>query len=97
MSEQDAVLAIIGGVRDMQVVLEKVWEHLLPALQPEALPAHPQAYGELCDKHEALSLPLPEGQPTSPSAEQRSRRSRAAWRVRQSDGACSYHEREMDR
>jgi CubicO group peptidase (beta-lactamase class C family) len=70
MPEQDAVLAIVGGVRDMQVVLDKVWEHLLPALQPEPLPAHPQAYGELCDKLEALSLPLPEGQPTSPSAEQ---------------------------
>ena len=35
------MLAIIGGVRDMQAVLDKVWEHLLPAMQPEALPAEP--------------------------------------------------------
>lgn len=70
MPEQDAVLAIIGGVRDMQAVLDKVWEHLLPAMQPAALPADPQAYSELCDKLAALSLPLPKGQPSSPGAEQ---------------------------
>jgi CubicO group peptidase (beta-lactamase class C family) len=70
MPEQDAVLTIIGGVRDMQAVLDKVWEHLLPAMQPGALPADPQAYNEQCDRLEALSLPLPEGQPSSPGAEQ---------------------------
>lgn len=70
MPEQEAVLAIISGVRDMQAVLDKVWEHLLPAMQPEALPADPQAYGELSDQLAALSLPLPEGQPWSPRAEQ---------------------------
>jgi hypothetical protein len=68
MPEQDAVLAIIGGVRDMQAVLDKVWEHLLPAMQPEVLPADPQAYGELRDILAALSLPLPKGQPSSPRA-----------------------------
>ncbi len=70
MPEQDAVLAIISGVRDMQAVLDKVWEHLLSAMQPEALPADPHAYGELCDKLAVLSLPLPKGQPSSPRAEQ---------------------------
>jgi CubicO group peptidase (beta-lactamase class C family) len=70
MPEQDAVLAMIGGVREMQVVLDKVWEHVLPAMQPQALPADPQAYGALCDKLAALSLPLPVGQPASPRAEQ---------------------------
>ncbi len=70
MPEQDAVLAINSGVRDLQAVLDKVWEHLLPAMQPEALPAAPQAYGELCDKLAHLSLPLAEGQPSSPGAEQ---------------------------
>src|SRR5207244_2269634 len=70
--EQDAVLAINSGVpnTDLQVVLDKVWEHLLPAMQPQALPAAPQAYGELCDKLAVLSLPLPKGQPSSPRAEQ---------------------------
>ncbi|GHO60284.1 serine hydrolase domain-containing protein [Ktedonobacter robiniae] len=70
MPEQDVVLAIIGGVRNMQSVLDKVWEHLLPAMQPEALPADPQAYGGLYDKLAILSLPLPKGQPSSPKAEQ---------------------------
>jgi CubicO group peptidase (beta-lactamase class C family) len=70
MPEQDAVLAIISGVRDMQMVLDKVWEHLLPAMQPGALPADPQAYDELCDRLGSLSLPLPEGQASSPRAGQ---------------------------
>jgi CubicO group peptidase (beta-lactamase class C family) len=70
MPRQDAVLAIIGGVRDMQAVLDKVWAHLLPAMQPEPLPADPHAHGELCDKLAVLSLPLPEGRPSSPGAEQ---------------------------
>jgi CubicO group peptidase (beta-lactamase class C family) len=72
LPEQDAVLAIIGGVRNMQAVLDNVWEHLLPAMQPEALPADPHAHAELCAKLELLSLPLPKGQPSSPRAEQRS-------------------------
>jgi len=66
MPEQDAVLVIIGGVRDMQVVLDKVWDHLLPAMQLEALPADPRAYGELCERLATLKLPLPEGEATSP-------------------------------
>jgi hypothetical protein len=70
LPEQDAVLAIIGGVRNMQAVLDNVWEHLLPAMQPEALPADPQAYDELCAKLGLLSLLLPEGQPSSPKEEQ---------------------------
>src|SRR5688572_1451416 len=43
LPEQAAVLAIVGGVRDMQAVLDKVWEHLLPAMRPGALPADQQA------------------------------------------------------
>jgi CubicO group peptidase (beta-lactamase class C family) len=69
MPEQEAVLAIVSGVRDLQAVLDKVWDHLLPAMQPEALPANPQAYSKLCDKLTGLSLPLPKGGATSPRAE----------------------------
>ncbi|MBN1260344.1 MAG: serine hydrolase [Anaerolineae bacterium] len=68
MPEQDAVLAIVGGVRDMQAVLDKVWEHLLPAMQPEALPNDPPVYGALRDRLASLSLPLPQGQPASSAA-----------------------------
>jgi hypothetical protein len=70
MPEQDAVLTMISGVQNMQTVLDKVWEHLLPAMQPRALPANPQAYNELCDKLAALSLPLAKGRASSPSSEQ---------------------------
>jgi len=70
MPKQDAVLTMISGVQNMQVVLDKVWKHLLPAMQPEALPANPQAYNELCDKLPVLSLPLVDGQASSPKAEQ---------------------------
>src|SRR4051812_10676762 len=37
LPEQQTVLAITGGVADMQSVLNLVWEHLLPALAPEPL------------------------------------------------------------
>lgn len=69
LPDQDAILAINSGVRDLQVVLDKVWEHLLPAMQPGALPADPLAYGELSAKLAALSLPPTPGQPSSPRAE----------------------------
>ena len=70
LPEQEVVLAMIGGVRDMQVILDKVWEHLLPALQSEPLPANPPAYAALGDKLAKLALPLAEGQPSSPLAAQ---------------------------
>ena len=70
MPAQQAVLAMISGVRDMQMVLDKVWEHLLPAMQPGALPADPRAHNELCDKLAALALSVPQGQPWSPRAKQ---------------------------
>jgi CubicO group peptidase (beta-lactamase class C family) len=70
LPEQEAVLTIIGGVRDMQAVLDKVWKYLLPAMQPGALPADPQAQTELRDRLAALSLPLAEGEPSSRGAAQ---------------------------
>jgi CubicO group peptidase (beta-lactamase class C family) len=70
MPDQDALLAMIGGVRDMQGVLDNVWKNLLPAMQPKALPADPQTYGQLSDKLAVLSLPPPKGPPSSARAEQ---------------------------
>jgi hypothetical protein len=60
---------MISGVQDMQIVMNKVWEHLLPVMQPESLPADVQAYNELCDKLATLSLPLANGKASSPNAE----------------------------
>jgi hypothetical protein len=70
MPEQDAVLAMIVGLQNMQTVLDKVWQNLLPAMHPKTLPADPQGYGALCEKLAALSLPLPNGQPSSPKSNQ---------------------------
>jgi len=39
MPQQDAVVAITSGTRDMQSVLNLVWQKLLPAMQPEPLAA----------------------------------------------------------
>ena len=39
MPEQDAVVVITSGSRDMQGVLNLVWDKLLPAMQPGALAA----------------------------------------------------------
>jgi hypothetical protein len=69
LPEHDAVLTMVSGVQDMQVVLDKVWEHLLPALQKEALPADPQGYSELCAKLTTLALPLASGGAASPHSE----------------------------
>jgi len=68
MPGQDAVLVINSGLRDMQRVLDLAWEHLLPAMGADALPADPASHDALCEKLAGLSLPLPEGQPTSPNA-----------------------------
>jgi hypothetical protein len=64
------VLAMIGGVQNMQTVLDKAWRHLLPAMRPEALPADALAYQALREKLATLSLPLPQGQSSSPSMSQ---------------------------
>lgn len=47
MPQQDAVLAMTGGLDDMQAVLNLVWAHLLPAMGPTPLPEDRTA-------HEAL-------------------------------------------
>lgn len=66
MPDQDAVLAINAGVSDMQAVLNLVWKHLLPAMQPAPLPENPARARALKQKLKKLSLPLPQGQPSSP-------------------------------
>jgi CubicO group peptidase (beta-lactamase class C family) len=70
MPEQDAVLAIISGMQEMQPTMDKVWEHLLPAMRSDVLPADSHAYDELCDKLASLSLPMADGSASSPKVEQ---------------------------
>src|SRR6476659_10029224 len=47
LPEQDAVIAITSGLRDMQAVLNLVWNNLLPDLKPAALPADATAEKQL--------------------------------------------------
>lgn len=72
MPEQDAVLAITGGVDalEMQPPLNLVWNLLLPAMHPDPLPDDPSSQQRLNDALSGLSLPPVQGQATSPSAAQ---------------------------
>ena len=63
MPDQDAVVAITAGVSDMQQVLDLVWDHLLPAMEHEALP--PADNGPLAERLRGLSLAPQEGLSTS--------------------------------
>jgi CubicO group peptidase (beta-lactamase class C family) len=47
LPEQDAVIAITAGVRDMQAVLNLVWDKLMPALKSAPLPADDAARDKL--------------------------------------------------
>ena len=66
MPDQDAVLAITSGLGGMQKVLDLVWEHLLPGMHEDALPAAPAAVAELRRKTASLQLSPVEGLADSP-------------------------------
>jgi len=59
--ELDLVIAITSGVSDMQAVLNIVWDRLLPACQPGALPANPAAHRDLQAALAALVLAPAQG------------------------------------
>ena len=61
LPEQDAVIAITAGVKDMQAVLNVVWEKLLPAFRSNPLPEDADNAGALSRRLKALSLPVVEG------------------------------------
>lgn len=62
LPEQDAVIAITGGLRNMQEPLDLVWEHLLPAMRSaEPLPADDDARARLEKRLKALTLRPQEG------------------------------------
>lgn len=61
MPEQDAVVAITSGVRDMQAVMNLVWDKLLPAMKPAALPADDAARAKLERTLTNLSVPPQKG------------------------------------
>lgn len=56
LPEQDAVIVITSGVKDMQVVLNLVWDKLLPALKSSSLPSDPAAEKQLQHALKNLSI-----------------------------------------
>jgi CubicO group peptidase (beta-lactamase class C family) len=66
--EQDAVVAITSGVRNMQSVMNLVWDKLLPAMKARPLPEDAAARKTLQAKLASLIVKMPAGQPTAPSA-----------------------------
>jgi CubicO group peptidase (beta-lactamase class C family) len=66
MPDQDAVVAITSGGRDMQAVLNLVWEKLLPAFKSAPLPADRVNLARLTKKLKDLTVRPVSGQVTSP-------------------------------
>ena len=66
LPEQDAVIAITSGVKDMQAVLNLVWDKLLPALKSESLAPDEEAREKLGHTLKGLSLHPPEGLASPP-------------------------------
>jgi CubicO group peptidase (beta-lactamase class C family) len=66
LPEQDAVIAITSGVRDMQAVLNLVWDKLLPALKPSPLTPDEAARKKLEHSLKNLSLRPMEGSGSPP-------------------------------
>lgn len=56
LPEQDAVVAMTALTGDMQAELNLVWEHLLPAMQKDALPENPAEEAKLRERSQSLSL-----------------------------------------
>jgi len=64
--ELDAVVAITSGVRNMQQVMNLVWDKLLPAMKRGRLPENPAARRQLEARLAALKVKFPSGAASSP-------------------------------
>lgn len=62
--ESDLVVALTSGRTAMHDQLAALWEHLLPGLAPEPLPADDSARRLLDERLAALGLPVPSGAAT---------------------------------
>src|ERR1051325_4327445 len=65
--ELDAVVAITSGVRNMQQVMNLVWDKLLPAMKPGRLPENTAAHRQLQARLAGLAVKFPDGTPSSPT------------------------------
>jgi len=59
MPEQDTVVAITSGLKDMQAILDRVWSGLLPLLGRDPLASQPEELTRLRQRLASLSLPGP--------------------------------------
>ena len=66
--ELDAVVAITSGTRNMQQVMNLVWDKLLPAMKHGRLPENAAARRQLEARLAALKVKLPNGSASSPIA-----------------------------
>lgn len=82
MPKQDVVIAITAGVGDMQSVLDRIWQDLLPAMHAAPLVQDAAATDELRHELLSLSLPLMAGKMTSPLAKELSGKT---WRFAAND------------
>jgi CubicO group peptidase (beta-lactamase class C family) len=67
MPEQDAVIAITSESPSMQGELDLIWEHILPAIHSQPLPANPALQAQLKQTLGSLSLPPAQGSLSSPA------------------------------
>jgi CubicO group peptidase (beta-lactamase class C family)/poly(3-hydroxybutyrate) depolymerase len=70
MPEHHTVLAITAGVKDMQAVLNLVWDKLVPAIKKEALAENLEAQHQLTKRLQGLRIRSVEGRQTSETARQ---------------------------
>lgn len=68
MPDQDAVIAITSGVKDMQAVLNILWDQLLPAMASRKIKADRAAQKQLTDRLATLEIKPVAGAATSPQA-----------------------------
>src|SRR5262249_5047912 len=64
--ELDAVVAITSGVRDMQKVMNLVWDKLLPIMKPGSLPEDAAVHRQLESRLARLTVKFAEGVASSP-------------------------------
>ena len=65
LPEMDAVVVITSGVRDMQKVMNLVWDILLPTMKPGRLPENATARRQLESRLAGLTVKLPRAAATS--------------------------------
>ena len=68
LPKYDAVVAITSGVRDMQSVMNLVWDKLLPEMQSSPVAEDAAAHRALTTRLAGLTMHTPAGSPTSPRA-----------------------------